>query len=84
MSLSRFVFAIVFLQVSVVAVFADWSTYLNGNDRAGYSPTELKFPLKLVWHHTAPAKPRMAWEGPGPGGEREEAKARGVQYMTMP
>ncbi|MGI9442984.1 MAG: PQQ-binding-like beta-propeller repeat protein [Rubripirellula sp.] len=64
MPLLRFVIAIVFLHVLAVTGFADWSTYLNGNDRAGYSPTELEFPLKLVWQHKTSAKPQMAWEGP--------------------
>ena len=57
----RFVLAILFLHVSDVTGFADWSTYLNGNDRAGYAPTELEFPLKLVWQHKTPVKPRLAW-----------------------
>ena len=60
----RFVLAIVFLNVPGATGFADWSTYLNGNERAGYSPTELEFPLKLVWKHKTPEKPRLAWEGP--------------------
>jgi len=64
MSYLRVVFAIAFLQVLTTAASADWSTYLNGNDRAGYSPTNLELPLKLVWQHKTPAKPRMAWEGP--------------------
>ena len=60
----RVVFAIAFLQFLPATASAEWSTYLNGNDRAGYSATELKLPLKLVWQHNTPAKPRMAWEGP--------------------
>ena len=64
MALLRALVATIVLQVSAATVLADWSTYLNGNDRAGYSPTDLIFPLKLVWQHKTPAKPQMAWEGP--------------------
>lgn len=43
---------------------ADWSSYLNGNDRAGYASSALSADLKLAWVYRAPGKPRKAWAGP--------------------
>lgn len=43
---------------------ADWSAYLNGNDRAGFSPVELSPNLNLAWTYKSPAKPIKAWSGP--------------------
>ncbi|MGB7346154.1 MAG: PQQ-binding-like beta-propeller repeat protein [Pirellulaceae bacterium] len=43
---------------------ADWLTYLNGNDRAGFSATTIDPDLKLAWTYTAQAKPIKAWDGP--------------------
>ena len=64
MHLVRIFATLAFFQVLCVSASAEWSTYLNGNDRSGYSPTQLQLPLKLVWQHKTPAKPQMAWEGP--------------------
>ena len=44
--------------------FADWSAYLNGNDRTGFSPVPLSPDLKLAWTYQSPAKPIQAWSGP--------------------
>lgn len=43
---------------------ADWSTYLNGNDRAGFTTAEINTPLQLSWTYKTPARPVQAWEGP--------------------
>lgn len=43
---------------------ADWPTYLNGNDRAGFTSAELKIPLQLSWTYKTRARPVQAWEGP--------------------
>ena len=43
---------------------ADWPTYLHDNARAGFSPTTIDLPLKMVWSYKTPGKPKMAWEGP--------------------
>jgi outer membrane protein assembly factor BamB len=43
---------------------ADWSTYLNGNDRAGFTTAEIDTPLQLSWTYKTPARPVQAWEGP--------------------
>jgi outer membrane protein assembly factor BamB len=43
---------------------ADWPAYLNGNQRAGFSPAKLNADLKLAWKYQSPAKPVQAWEGP--------------------
>ena len=43
---------------------ADWPTYLNGNERAGFTSQELKTPLQHAWTYKTPARPVQAWEGP--------------------
>ncbi len=43
---------------------ADWPTYLNGNDRAGFTSQTLTPDLHLAWTRTAAAKPEKAWSGP--------------------
>lgn len=43
---------------------ADWTSYLNGNERAGFSETPLTADFQLKWVHHAPAKPETAWSGP--------------------
>ena len=43
---------------------AAWPTYLNSNERIGYSDVELQLPLNLAWSYKTPSKPRKAWEGP--------------------
>lgn len=45
-------------------LLADWPAYLNGNDRAGFSETQLDPNLKLAWKYRSPAKPIKAWSGP--------------------
>ncbi len=44
--------------------FADWPTYLNDNQRAGFTSESLAVPLKLAWTYKTPARPIQAWEGP--------------------
>ena len=43
---------------------ADWPAYLCGNDRAGFSSTQLDPDLKPLWTYKSPAKPIKAWSGP--------------------
>ena len=43
---------------------ADWTTYLNGNDRAGFTTERLDPSLRPAWILRAPAKPEKAWSGP--------------------
>ena len=64
MSFVRILVSVLLLPVLCKSALAEWSTYLNGNDRAGYSPVNLQLPLKLVWQYQTQAKPKMAWEGP--------------------
>lgn len=42
---------------------AQWSTYLSGNDRAGYTDAALTPELELAWVHRSQAKPEKAWSG---------------------
>lgn len=49
---------------SVVTMAADWTTYLNGNDRTGASSAALSADLHLAWIHNSQAKPELAWSGP--------------------
>ncbi len=46
------------------AAAADWSAYLNGNHRAGFTQSAIETPLQLAWTYKAPTKPMMAWSGP--------------------
>ncbi len=41
-----------------------WKTYLNGNDRAGFTTAELGPNLQLAWVYRSQAKPELAWSGP--------------------
>ena len=43
---------------------ADWTSYLNGRDRAGFSTAGLPADLTSVWIYKSPTKPQMAWSGP--------------------
>ncbi|MCA9050494.1 MAG: PQQ-binding-like beta-propeller repeat protein, partial [Planctomycetaceae bacterium] len=43
---------------------ADWTAYLNGNDRVGYTSAVLSPDLHLAWTHKSQAKPELAWSGP--------------------
>ena len=43
---------------------ADWSAYLNGNDRAGFTTDVIDPSLQLAWTFKSPAKPIKAWSGP--------------------
>lgn len=45
-------------------VSADWSAYLNGNDRAGFTSESLDPQLRLEWSYESPSKPIKAWSGP--------------------
>lgn len=47
-----------------VACSAEWTSYLNGNDRAGFSESRLNSKLSLQWVYHSPARPEMAWSGP--------------------
>lgn len=60
----RFSLAALIAIVLSAPLSADWSTYLNGNDRAGFTSQRLSTPLKLSWTYESPAKPRKSWEGP--------------------
>lgn len=42
----------------------DWPAYLNGNDRVGFTSSQLDPALKLAWTYKSPTKPIIAWEGP--------------------
>lgn len=43
---------------------ADWTSYLNGNDRVGYTSASLPDKLNLAWVYKSPAKPEKAWSAP--------------------
>jgi len=43
---------------------ASWPTYLNGNQRAAFSPVTLSKDLNLAWTYRSQAKPEKAWSGP--------------------
>ncbi|MFK8114552.1 MAG: PQQ-binding-like beta-propeller repeat protein [Rubripirellula sp.] len=60
---TTFVFFAACLMLSSPAA-GDWPAYLNGNDRAGFSPTQLEPSLSPLWTYKSPAKPIQAWEGP--------------------
>lgn len=57
-------FAILLASWVVPAQASDWSSYLNGRDRAGYTAASLTGELHPVWVYRSPAKPRKAWSGP--------------------
>ena len=42
----------------------DWSSYLNGNNRAGFSDASLPANLQLSWVYRSQARPEKAWSGP--------------------
>ncbi len=46
------------------AAAADWTSYMNGSDRTGYSNASLTPDLHLAWVYKTPAKPELAWSGP--------------------
>lgn len=48
----------------VTSQAADWGSYLNGNDRAGFTSQVLEPTLNLAWTRTSPARPQKAWSGP--------------------
>lgn len=56
--------ALVSCFLTVTPTLADWTSYLNGNDRAGYTSESVVGVLTLAWTRQAPAKPRKAWAGP--------------------
>lgn len=66
MQLVRFVLTLLISSLAASAS-ADWSTYLNGNARDGFTPDKLETPLSLAWVHQTAAKPVQAWEGPRDG-----------------
>ncbi len=43
---------------------ADWTTYLNGNKRTGFTRSTIDPSLHLAWTYRASAKPIKAWSGP--------------------
>jgi len=43
---------------------ADWTSYLNGRDRTGFSDATLTADLKPAWTYQSPAKHEQAWSGP--------------------
>lgn len=42
---------------------AEWTSYLNGSDRAGATKATLPKDLKLSWTYRSQAKPEKAWSG---------------------
>ncbi len=62
-SLNGFVLSLV-AWTTCAAVHGDWPTYLNGNQRLGFTSAKLDPALKLAWSYKAPTKPIIAWEGP--------------------
>ncbi len=50
--------------IGSTALSADWTSYLNGPDRAGFSNSPLTSDLHLAWVYRTPAKPELAWSGP--------------------
>ena len=62
-SLNGFVLSLVAWSACSV-VRGDWPTYLNGNQRLGFTSAKLDPALKLAWSYKAPTKPIIAWEGP--------------------
>lgn len=61
---SRVAFFLCVVALASQSANADWPTYLNSNERTGYSDAELQLPLNLAWSYKTPSKPRKAWEGP--------------------
>ncbi len=55
---------LIFLVWMASTAAADWSAYLNGNQRAGFTPSTIDTPFQLAWTYQPPAKPMMAWSGP--------------------
>jgi outer membrane protein assembly factor BamB len=64
MQILRFSLATLILITFSSLAMADWSTYLNGNDRAGFTRDRLDTPLRLSWTYQSSVKPVQAWEGP--------------------
>ena len=64
MNVPRFSSAIVILVALTTLATADWPTYLDNNQRTGFTPSRLELPLRLSWTYKTPAKPVQAWEGP--------------------
>ncbi|MEE2938538.1 MAG: PQQ-binding-like beta-propeller repeat protein, partial [Planctomycetota bacterium] len=56
--------ALVSCFLTVTPTLAEWTSYLNGNDRAGHTSESVVGDLTLAWTRQAPAKPRKAWAGP--------------------
>ena len=48
----------------LLAAAADWPTYKADAARSGVTAEKLSFPLKEVWAHRSPHKPRPAWRAP--------------------
>jgi outer membrane protein assembly factor BamB len=48
----------------VLALGADWPTYLHDNTRVGVTDQVLQFPLSLEWQYRSPEATESAWEGP--------------------
>lgn len=43
---------------------SDWTSYLNGVQRTGYSDADLSSDLRLAWVYRSHARPQTAWSGP--------------------
>ena len=56
--------AVVACFLTATPTFAEWTSYLNGNDRAGYTSQSVDGDLRLAWVRQSPAKPQKAWAGP--------------------
>ena len=55
---------IFFTASSTLAQESGWKSYLNGNDRVGFTDACLGPDLRLAWTYRSQAKPEMAWSGP--------------------
>ncbi len=64
MHLLRFIPVILLVAAQASLAAADWPSYLNGNERAGFVESDLGTPLQLAWTYKTSSKPVQAWEGP--------------------
>jgi outer membrane protein assembly factor BamB len=65
---------VVTLLISVSSLPAeDWPTYLNGNQRHGYTAEKIQLPLQTSWQFVSVAPPEKSW-GVGPGDRIIEGK----------
>ena len=58
------VFAVLLCLIPPGASATDWTSYLNGRDRAGATTATVSPDLKPAWVYRTPARPEKAWSGP--------------------